>query len=510
MGFAKFLSPRRIKLARGTARDLKLEPAAADIAKFSFTLEGLRFAGNLDLRRDGLYLPIREGDELAVIYEASSSNSDHEALRGLNSRRSALSGADLSGENSAPRSSCEAPNSGNSAAANSDCDAHSDTAASARQNSAVSDLSDKDRSGINSAALGLIRKGSNERASADTEPYASNLNCKNFSGSASLNSTREEHGALSSPTTNSAANPAASVLPLDFVNLSLGAQRWKDAGSTALAAIFAAFGVALAAMSIYCTIFIFEKSDPAVAIALPVLAPFAYCSFKFMRKNWRAAKFGRIFAALAHSKEPKRSGEAEGYASGVLVLRSDDVYYFGFALDGVYLSGDNERQIVSDGILTDQNLAELADGENSAKFKNLNAENSASVKNFAKSANSTSSVNSANAANSINSASSTEVATSAKAKDASQSFGLQNGDILRARYKDYRVSGILNQSRGMKLGDTRSGLRRVIDFIANMALQIGLRLGGALVLTWLGDHIGGSFGNALSFIGFLLLLSLML
>ena len=75
MGFAKFLSPRRIKLARGTARDLKLEPAAADTAKFSFTLEGLRFAGNLDLRRDGLYLPIREGDELAVIYEASSSNS---------------------------------------------------------------------------------------------------------------------------------------------------------------------------------------------------------------------------------------------------------------------------------------------------------------------------------------------------------------------------------------------------------------------------------------------------
>ena len=104
MGFAKFLSPRHIKLARGTARDLKLEPAAADTAKFSFTLEGLRFEGNLDLRRDGLYLPIREGDELAVIYEASSSNFSREALRGLNSRRSALSGADLSGENSAPRS----------------------------------------------------------------------------------------------------------------------------------------------------------------------------------------------------------------------------------------------------------------------------------------------------------------------------------------------------------------------------------------------------------------------
>lgn len=54
MGFAKFLSPRHIKLARGTARDFKLEPAAADTAKFSFTLEGLRFAGNLDLKRDGL------------------------------------------------------------------------------------------------------------------------------------------------------------------------------------------------------------------------------------------------------------------------------------------------------------------------------------------------------------------------------------------------------------------------------------------------------------------------
>ena len=62
----------------------------------------------------------------------------------------------------------------------------------------------------------------------------------------------------------------------------------------------------------------------------------------------------------------------------------------------------------------------------------------------------------------------------------------------------------------MKLGDTRSGLRRVADFIVSVALQIGLRLGGALVLTQLGDHIGGDFGNALSFIGFLLLLSLML
>ena len=79
MGFAKFFSPQQIKLARDTVRDLKLEPAAADTAKFSFTLERLRFAGNLDLKRDGLYLPIREGDELAVIYEASSSNSDHEA-----------------------------------------------------------------------------------------------------------------------------------------------------------------------------------------------------------------------------------------------------------------------------------------------------------------------------------------------------------------------------------------------------------------------------------------------
>ena len=54
MGFAKFLSPRRIKLARSTARDFKLESAVADTAKFSFTLEGLCFAGNLDLKRDGL------------------------------------------------------------------------------------------------------------------------------------------------------------------------------------------------------------------------------------------------------------------------------------------------------------------------------------------------------------------------------------------------------------------------------------------------------------------------
>lgn len=466
MGFAKFLSPRRIKLARGTARDLKLELAAADTAKFSFTLEGLRFAGNLDLKRDGLYLPIREGDELAVIYEVSSSNSGRSALRG---------------ENSAPRPNCEVSSSGNSAAANSNRDAYSDTAASARQNSTASDLSNKDRSGINSAALGFIRKDLNS--------------------SLSLNSTRESRGGAS---VNSALSP------LDFVNLSLGAQRWKDAGSTALAAIFAAFGVALAAMSIYCIIFIFDARAPAGLLALLILAPFAYCSFKFMRRDWRAAKFGRIFAALAHSKEPKRSGEAEGYASGVRVLKGDDVYYFGFVVDGVYLSGDSKLQIVSDGILTDQNLAELADGKNSAKFKNLNAENSASVKNFAKSANSASSANSTNAANSINSARSAEVSAPAKTKNASQSFELQNGDILRARYKDYRVSGIWNQSRGMKLGDTRSGLRRVIDFIASVALQIGLRLGGALVLTWLGDHIGGSFGNALSFIGFLLLLSLML
>ena len=485
MGFAKFLLPRCIKLARGTARDFKLEPAAADTAKFSFTLERLRFAGNLDLKRDGLYLPIRESDELAVIYEASSSNSDHEALRGLNSSRSALSSADLSGENSEPRSSCETPNSKNSTAANLDWDTHSDTAASSRQNSAASDLSNKDLSGINSAALGLIRK--------------------DLSGSLSLNSTREERGA--------SANSAASVLPLDFVNLSLGAQRWKDAGSTALAAIFAAFGVVLAAMSIYCIIFIFEKSDLAVAIALPVLAPFAYCSFKFMRRDWRAAKFGHIFAALPHSKEPKRSGETEGYASGVRVLQSGDVYYYGFALDGLYLSGDSKRRIVSDALRADQNLAELADGENCMKFKNLDAENSvnsASIKNFAKSANSISSANSTNAANSINSARSAKTAASVKAKDASQSFELQNGDILRARYKDYRVSGLWNQSRSAKLGDTRSGLRRAADFIAGVALQIGLRLGGALVLTQLGDHIGGSFGNALSFIGFLLLLSLML
>ncbi|WP_298783560.1 hypothetical protein [uncultured Campylobacter sp.] len=182
-------------------------------------------------------------------------------------------------------------------------------------------------------------------------------------------------------------------------------------------------------------------------------------------------------------------------------------------MDGLYLSGDNKRRIVSGALRADQNLVELADGENCMKFKNLDAENStnsASIKNFAKSANSTSSVDSANAANSINSARSAKTAASVKAKDASQSFELQNGDILRARYKDYRVSGLWNQSRGMKLGDTRSGLRRVIDFIASVALQIGLRLGGALVLTQLGDHIGGSFGNALSFIGFLLLLSLML
>lgn len=507
MGFAKFLSPRRIKLARGTARDLKLEPAAAGTAKFSFTLERLRFAGNLDLRRDGLYLPIREGDELAVIYEASSSNSGGEALRGLNSDREALSGVGLSGENSEPRPSCEVPNSGNSTAASSDYDAHSDTAASVRQNSVVSDLLGKDRSGINSVALSLIHEGFNEQASADTKFYASNLNCKDLSGPLSLNSTRESRG-------GALANSTASALsPLDFVNLSLGAQRWKDAGSTALAAIFAAFGVALAAMSIYCIIFIFDARAPVGAIALPVLVPSAYCSFKFMRRDWRAAKFGRIFAALAHSKEPKRSGEAEGYASGVRVLQSGDVYYYGFALDGVYLSGDSKLQIVSDGILTDQNLAELADGENCMKFKNLDAENStnsASVKNFAKSANSASFVNSANAANSINSVHSAEAAAPAKAKDASQSFELQNGDILRARYKDYRVSGIWNQSRSSELGDTRSGLRRAADFIAGVALQIGLRLGGALALTWLGDHIGGSFGNALSFIGFLLLLSLML
>ena len=497
MGFSKFLSPRRIKLACGTARDLKLEPAATDTAKFSFTLERLRFAGNLDLKRDGLYLPIREGDELAVIYEA---------LRGLNSSRSALSGADLSGENSASRSSCEVSNNGNSAAANLDYDAHSDTAESARQNSAVSDLVGKDRSGINSAALSLIHEGFNEQANANTELYTSSLNCKDLSGPLSLNSTRDSRDGAS-------VNSAASALPLDFVNLSLGAQRWKDAGGTALAAIFAAFGVALAAMSIYCIIFIFDARAPAGLLALLILAPFAYCSFKFMRRDWRAAKFGRIFAALAHSKEPKRSGEAEGYASGVRVLRSGDVYYYGFALDGLYLSGDSKRQIVSGALRADQNLAELADGENCMKFKNLDAKNStnsASIKNFAKSANSTSSANSTNAANSINSTRSAEATVPAKAKDASQSFELQNGDILRARYKDYRVSGLWNQSRGMKLGDTRSGLRRAIDFIAGVALQIGLRLGGALVLTQLGDHIGGSFGNALSFIGFLLLLSLML
>lgn len=453
MGFAKFLSPRRIKLARGTARGLKLEPAAADTAKFSFTLEGLRFAGNLDLKRDGLYLPIREGDELAVIYEVSSLNSSREALRGLNSSRSALSGADLSGENSVLRSSCEAPNSKNSTAANLDCDAHSNTAASAGQNSAVSELVGKDRSDINSAALGLIREDLNEQASADTKFYASNLNCKDLSGSISLNSTRESRG-------DALANPAASALPLDFVNLSLGAQRWRDAGSTALAVIFAAFGVVLTAMSIYCIIFIFDARAPAGLLALLILVPFAYCSFKFMRRDWRAAKFGRIFAALAHSKEPKRSGEAEGYASGVRVLQSGEVYYYGFALDGLYLSGDSKRRIVPGALRADQNLAELADGKNCMKFKNLGAENStnsASIKNFAKSANSTSSANSTNAANSINSASSAEAAASAKAKDASQSFELQNGDILRARYKDYRVSGLWNQSRGTELGDTRSG-----------------------------------------------------
>lgn len=503
MGFSKFLSPRQIKLARGTARDLKLEPAAAGAAKFSFTLERLRFAGNLDLKRDGLYLPIREGDELAVIYEASSSNSSRGALRGLNSDREALSSTDLSGENSAERPNCEVSSSGNSAAANSNRDAYSDTAASVRQNSVVSDLVGKDRSGINSAALSLIREGFNEQANANTELYTSSLNCKDLSGSASLNSTRESRDGAS-------VNSIASALPLDFVNLSLGAQRWKDAGSTALAAIFAAFGVVLTAMSIYCIIFIFDARAPAGLLALLILAPFAYCSFRFMRRDWRAAKFGRIFAALPHFKEPKRSGEAEGYASGVRVLRSGDVYYYGFALDGLYLSGDSKRRIVSDALRADQNLAELADGKNSAKFKNLNAENSASVKNFAKSANSASSANSTNAANSINSARSAEVSAPAKTKNASQSFELQNGDILRARYKDYRVSGLWNQSRGSELGDTRSGLRRVIDFIAGVALQIGLRLGGALVLTWLGDHIGGSFGNALSFIGFLLLLSLML
>ena len=483
MGFAKFLSPRQIKLARGTARDFKLQFAAAGTAKFSFTLEGSCFAGILNLKRDGLYLPIREGDELAVIYEASSSNSSREASRSLNSDREALSSADLIGENSAERPNCEVSSSGNSAAANSNRDAYSDTATSARQNSTASDLSNKDRRGINSAALGLTRK--------------------DLSGSLSLNSTREEHG----------ASINLAVSPLDFVNLSLGVQRWKDAGSTALAAIFAAFGVALAAMSIYCIIFIFDARAPAGLLALLILAPFAYCSFKFMRRDWRAAKFGRIFAALPHSKEPKRSGEAEGYASGVRVLQSGDVYYYGFALDGLYLSGDSKRRIVSSALRADQNLAELADGENCMKFKNLDAENSAnstSIKNFAKSANSTSSANSTNAANSINSARSAEIAAPAKAKDAPQSFELQNGDILRACYKDYRISGLWNQSRGMKLGDTRSGLRRVMDFIAAVALQLGLRLGCALVLTWLGDHIGGSFGNALSFIGFLLLLSLML
>ena len=106
-------------------------------------------------------------------------------------------------------------------------------------------------------------------------------------------------------------------------------------------------------------------------------------------------------------------GEAEGYVSGVRVLRSGDVYYYGFALDGLYLSGDSKRRIVSDALCADQNLAELADGENCMKFKNLDAENStnsASIKNFAKSANSTSSTNSTNAANFINSACSAEAA----------------------------------------------------------------------------------------------------
>ena len=182
MGFAKFLSPRQIKLARGTARDLKLESAAAGTAKFSFTLEGLHFAGNLDLKRDGLYLPIREGDELAVIYEASSSNFGSEASRSLNSDRETLSGADLNGKNSVPRPSRETPSSGNSTAANSNRDAYSDTAASARQNSTASNLSDKDRSGINSAALSLIREGFNEQANANTELYTSSLNCKDLSG----------------------------------------------------------------------------------------------------------------------------------------------------------------------------------------------------------------------------------------------------------------------------------------------------------------------------------------
>ena len=293
MGFAKFLSPRHIKLARGTARDFKLELAAAGTAKFSFALEGLRFAGILDLRRDGLYLPIREGDELAVIYEdeALDSNFGSEVSRGLNSRRSALSGADLSGENSMLRPSCEVPNSGNSTATNLDCDAYSDTAASVRQNSAVSDLSNKDRSGINSAALSLIREGFNEQANDNTELYTSSLNCKDLSSSTSLNSTRESRGGVS-------ANSTASALPLDFVNLSLGAQRWKNAGSTALAAIFAAFGVALTAMSIYCIIFIFDARAPAGLLALLILAPFAYCSFKFMRKDWRAAKRRRLLLWL--------------------------------------------------------------------------------------------------------------------------------------------------------------------------------------------------------------------
>ena len=163
--------------------------------------------------------------------------------------------------------------------------------------------------------MSLTHEGFNEQANANTELYTSSLNCKDLSGSASLNSTCESRGSAS-------VNSAASALPIDFVNLSLGAQRWKDVGSTALAAIFAAFGVALAAMSIYCIIFIFDARAPAGLLVLLILAPFAYCSFRFMRRDGRAAKFGRIFAALAHSKEPKRSGEAEGYASGVRVLQS--------------------------------------------------------------------------------------------------------------------------------------------------------------------------------------------
>ena len=129
------------------------------------------------------------------------------------------------------------------------------------------------------------------------------------------------------------------------------------------------------------------------------------------------------------------------------VLQSGDVYYFGFALDGVYLSGGSKLQIVSSALRADQNLAELAGDENSAEFKNLNAENStnsASIKNFAKSANSTSSANSTNAANSINSVRSAEATAPAKAKDASQSFELQNSDILRA--VDFGAQWILSRA----------------------------------------------------------------